>query len=111
MSTSVMGAAGALTALAALLLAACAPSRAPGSPATATGLTPPAAAAPARPDAQAVESFYRGKTLRFITGFSAGGLFDNYTRAAARYLGKHLPGAPNIVVENMTGAGGLLAPN
>ena len=88
MSVTRRRAAWALGALAALLLAACAPSRAPGSPATATGPTPPAAAAPARPDAQAVESFYRGKTLRFITGFSAGGLFDNYTRAAARYLGK-----------------------
>lgn len=60
---------------------------------------------------QSVEEFYRGKQLRFITGYSAGGLFDSATRIFARHLGKFIPGNPNIWVDNMTGAGGLIATN
>jgi tripartite-type tricarboxylate transporter receptor subunit TctC len=55
--------------------------------------------------------FYKGKTIRFIVGFSAGGGFDTYTRAIARHIGKHIPGNPSTVVENMTGAGSLIAAN
>ena len=57
------------------------------------------------------EDFYQDKTIRFVLGFSAGGGYDTYTRAIARHMGKHIPGNPTIVVENMTGAGSLIAAN
>jgi tripartite-type tricarboxylate transporter receptor subunit TctC len=55
------------------------------------------------------QEFYKGKTIRVIVGGSAGGGFDIYTRAMARHMGKHIPGNPTLVVENMTGAGTLIA--
>lgn len=55
--------------------------------------------------------FYKGKTVRIIVGFAAGGGFDTYARAIGRHLGRHLPGNPTIIVENMTGAGSLIAAN
>jgi tripartite-type tricarboxylate transporter receptor subunit TctC len=58
-----------------------------------------------------VDEFYRGKSVRIVVGFSAGGGFDTYARAIARHLSKHIPGNPSIVVENMTGAGSLIAAN
>jgi tripartite-type tricarboxylate transporter receptor subunit TctC len=57
------------------------------------------------------DEFYRGKSVRIVVGFSAGGGFDTYARAIARHLSKHIPGNPNVVVENMTGAGSLIAAN
>jgi tripartite-type tricarboxylate transporter receptor subunit TctC len=59
----------------------------------------------------AQESFYRSKTVRIIVGGSAGGGYDTYTRTVARHLGKHIPGNPTFVVENMTGAGSIIAAN
>src|SRR5574341_1444939 len=59
--------------------------------------------------ALAQETFFKGKTIRVVVAFSAGGGFDAYSRMIARYMGKHIPGDPNIVVENMPGAGGLVA--
>ena len=61
--------------------------------------------------ADAVEDFYRGRQLRFITGYSAGGLFDLSTRIFSRHVGRFIPGRPNLWVDNMTGAGGLIATN
>src|SRR5919106_3212037 len=61
--------------------------------------------------ADAQETFYKGKTIRVVVATSAGGGFDTYTRTLARYLGKHIPGAPSIVVENMPGAGHLIGAN
>jgi tripartite-type tricarboxylate transporter receptor subunit TctC len=55
------------------------------------------------------QEFYRGKTVRVIVGGSAGGGFDIYTRAMARHMAKHIPGNPTLIVENMTGAGTLIA--
>ena len=55
------------------------------------------------------DDFYKGKTIRVIVGGSAGGGFDIYTRAMARHMGKHIPGNPSLLVENMTGAGTLIA--
>ena len=55
--------------------------------------------------------YYKGKTIRFIVAFSPGGTFDAYTRVIARHFGKHVPGNPSIVVENMTGAGGFIQAN
>ena len=65
--------------------------------------------APAATFAQ--DSFYQGKTVRIIVGTSAGGGFDTYTRTLARHFGKHIPGQPGVVVENMAGAGHLIAAN
>lgn len=57
------------------------------------------------------ESFYKGKTIRIIVGAAAGGGYDTYSRTIARHLGKHIPGAPAIVVDNMPGAGFLISAN
>lgn len=51
------------------------------------------------------QEFYKGKTIRVIVGGSAGGGFDTYSRIMTRHMGKHIPGNPNFVVENMAGAG------
>ena len=64
-------------------------------------------AAPAHADS--VAEFYKGKTVTLIAGYSAGGGFDLYARVIANYLGKHIPGQPRIVVQNMPGAGSLRA--
>ena len=65
-------------------------------------LTGPAAA-------QSVEEFYKGKNVNLLIGFSAGGGYDLYARQLARYMGKHIPGHPTIVPQNMAGAGSLRA--
>ncbi len=57
------------------------------------------------------EEFFKGKTIRLIVGFSPGGGFDTYTRLIARHFGRHVPGNPNTLVQNMTGAGSLIAAN
>ncbi len=57
------------------------------------------------------EDFYAGKSIRFIVGYAPGGGYDTYTRAVARHIGKYIPGNPSAVVENMEGAGSLLAAN
>jgi tripartite-type tricarboxylate transporter receptor subunit TctC len=62
-------------------------------------------------DKTAVGNFYRGKTLRIVVGFSAGGGYDQYSRLIGRHLSKHIPGNPAIVVENMAGAGSIIAAN
>jgi tripartite-type tricarboxylate transporter receptor subunit TctC len=54
-------------------------------------------------------NFYQGKTVRIIVGLAAGGGYDLYARTLARHLGKHIPGNPAVVVENMTGAGSIIA--
>lgn len=55
--------------------------------------------------------YYEGKSMRLVVGFSAGGGFDTYSRLIGRHLGRHIPGNPSIVVENMTGAASLVAAN
>src|SRR5258705_5362097 len=57
------------------------------------------------------QDFYKEKTLTIIVGYSPGGSFDLYARVLARYIGRYLPGNPTRIVENMTGAGGLIAAN
>src|SRR5438034_9031712 len=61
--------------------------------------------------ANAQEPFYRGKTVRIIVGASAGGGYDTYSRTIARHMGKHIPGNPTFVVDNMPGAGFLISAN
>jgi tripartite-type tricarboxylate transporter receptor subunit TctC len=59
--------------------------------------------------AEAIEDFYRGKTVTMVVSSSPGGGYDTLSRAVARYLGKHIPGNPTVVVRNMPGAGGIVA--
>src|ERR671918_1834372 len=61
--------------------------------------------------ALAQDTFYRGKTVRVIVGASAGGGYDTYSRTIARHMGKHVPGNPGFVVDNMPGAGFLISAN
>src|SRR5262245_28229650 len=62
-------------------------------------------------NASAQDNFYRGKTVRVIVGASAGGGYDTYSRTIARHMGKHIPGNPTLVVDNMPGAGFLISAN
>ena len=57
------------------------------------------------------QSFYEGKTIRLVVGFAPGGGFDTYARVLSRHVGRHSPGNPTLVVENMTGAGSLISAN
>lgn len=59
----------------------------------------------------AQSNFYEGKTIRMIVGFTAGGGYDAYTRTVGRHLGKHIPGHPAVIVENMPGAGSMISAN
>jgi tripartite-type tricarboxylate transporter receptor subunit TctC len=60
---------------------------------------------------QAQGNFYQGKNIRLIIGSSAGGGYDLWPRAIARYLTKNIPGNPEIIPQNMPGAGGIVAAN
>jgi tripartite-type tricarboxylate transporter receptor subunit TctC len=62
-------------------------------------------------DEKAVADFYRGKTVRIVVGFSAGGGYDQYSRVIGRHLSKHIPGNPNVLVDNMPGVGSIIAAN
>jgi tripartite-type tricarboxylate transporter receptor subunit TctC len=57
------------------------------------------------------QSFYAGKTLRIVVGLAPGGGFDTYARAIGRHLGKHIPGNPTVIVDNMPGAGSIVLTN
>jgi hypothetical protein len=59
----------------------------------------------------AQENFYKGKTIRLVVGLAPGGGFDTYSRVIARHIGKHIPGNPTTIVDNMPGAASLLAAN
>src|SRR3984893_903667 len=55
----------------------------------------------------AADDFYAGKTIQVLIGFSSGGGYDLYGRTLARYLGRHIPGTPQVLPQNMPGAGSL----
>jgi tripartite-type tricarboxylate transporter receptor subunit TctC len=55
--------------------------------------------------------FYKGRTVQVLVGFSAGGGYDLYARVLARHIGKHIPGNPSVIAQNMPGAGSLKAAN
>lgn len=55
------------------------------------------------------DPFFKGKTIRIIGG--SGGFYESWARLLARHMGKHIPGNPNIIVQNMLGAGSLIAAN
>jgi len=69
----------------------------------------PAVASPAA--AQDAAEFYKGKQLRFVVGTSSGQDYDLWARLIARHITRHIPGQPGIVVENMPGAGHIVATN
>lgn len=62
-------------------------------------------------DEKAVADFYRGKTVTILVGHSAGGGFDTYARLIGRHIGKYIPGNPNVIVTNMSGAGTMISVN
>jgi tripartite-type tricarboxylate transporter receptor subunit TctC len=67
-------------------------------------------AAPARAESD-VERFYKGNQVRLLGSAGPGSGYSAWTRLIGQYLGRHLPGAPSVVVQYMPGAGGLLAAN
>lgn len=81
------------------------------SPSVAAAAIPPASIVATTFNEQAIADFYRGKTMRIIVAYSAGGQFDLWARVLAKYMPRYLPGSPVIIVENMPGAGGLVAAN
>jgi tripartite-type tricarboxylate transporter receptor subunit TctC len=73
----------------------------------AAGISAPVSGQTADP----LASFYAGRAVNLVIGFSPGGGYDAYARVLARHLGKHIPGHPKIIVKNMPGAGGTIAAN
>ena len=61
--------------------------------------------------AQPAADFYKGKTVTLLIGSSPGGGYDTLGRAVSRHLAKHIPGNPAVVVQNMSGAGGIIPAN
>jgi tripartite-type tricarboxylate transporter receptor subunit TctC len=61
--------------------------------------------------AETTEEFYKGKQVRLVIGYASGSGYDLYARFLARHIGKHIPGAPSVVPQNMDGAGSLRAAN
>ena len=68
-----------------------------------------AAAAPLAADP--LTDVYKGRTVTLIVSSSPGGGYDTLSRAIGRHIGRHIPGQPNVVVQNMPGAGGIVATN
>jgi tripartite-type tricarboxylate transporter receptor subunit TctC len=67
--------------------------------------------APALVHADSVADFYRDKTLNLVVAHEAGTGFDVYSRVLQRFYGRHIPGNPNVVVQNMPGASGITSTN
>ena len=61
--------------------------------------------------AQPVEAFYKSNRLTVVIGYSPGAVYDLYARTVARHIGKHIPGRPTVVPQNMPGAGSMNAAN
>lgn len=64
-----------------------------------------------RTELRAQTPFYQGKTITVIAAASAGSAYDLYARLMAQFMGKHIPGNPNFIVQNMTGAGSIIGAN
>jgi tripartite-type tricarboxylate transporter receptor subunit TctC len=60
---------------------------------------------------QSVEEFYKGKRIKIVSSSEPGGGYDTYARTVARHIGRHIPGNPKLLVQNMPGAGGVVAAN
>ena len=61
--------------------------------------------------AQAQTPFYQGKTIRLVAGTPAGSVYDLYARMVAQFIPKYIPGAPNVIVQNMPGVASMVAAN
>ena len=61
--------------------------------------------------ADPIADFYRGKTVTIAIGFGPAGGYDTYARILARHLGSHIPGKPNVLAQNMPGAGSMKVAN
>jgi tripartite-type tricarboxylate transporter receptor subunit TctC len=61
------------------------------------------------PHESVAQEFFKGKIIRIIAGYPPGGGVDTEARLVARHIGKHIPGNPNVIVDNMPGAGGRIA--
>lgn len=95
-----------------MLVAAACGGAAPPAATSAPTAAPPAAATPAAtPTQDPVAAFYTGKTVRIVIGYAPGGGYDTYARTLAAHIGKHIPGKPTVIVENMAGAGSMKAAN
>ena len=68
-------------------------------------------AAPLGAEAASMADFYKGKRLKFLIGFGTGGGYNLYSRHVARHMGRHIPGKPKFVAQNMPGAGSILLTN
>jgi len=64
-----------------------------------------------RPSLHAQTPFYQGKTIQIIVGAKAGDTYDLYPRLVAEFMGRHIPGNPNIIIQNVAGAAGLIGTN
>src|SRR6202043_2482426 len=58
-----------------------------------------------------IANFYTGKTVQLVIGYATGGGYDDYARMLGRHIGRHIPGNPTVVVQNMPGAGSIRAAN
>jgi tripartite-type tricarboxylate transporter receptor subunit TctC len=70
-----------------------------------------AATVPAQADDKALADFYARNKVTIAVGFSPGGNYDLYARAVSRHIGRHIPGAPDVIVQNMPGAGSRVLAN
>jgi tripartite-type tricarboxylate transporter receptor subunit TctC len=101
-----------LGALVSLILAACAPTAARGpAPAPAKSASEQTTPGTGTFDERAVAAFYSGKTVRIVVGYGPGGATDTISRMLQKVLSKHIPGNPNVVIENKPGGGSMLAAN
>ena len=97
--------------LVAWLLTACAAPAAPSGASPPTSAPRAAASKPQAKQPAASPDYFAGKTITLLVNYSAGGPTDVTARQFAQYLGKHIPGSPQIIVENRAGAGGLVGKN
>jgi len=67
--------------------------------------------APAHELRAQAEPFYQGKTIRIMVGSTAGGFYDRWARLFAKHMGKYIPGNPEVIAQNMPGAGSVIATN
>jgi tripartite-type tricarboxylate transporter receptor subunit TctC len=92
------------------MISATMPAR-PATAAMAAAALMAASALPSTATADPVADFYRGKTVTMFVGFDAGGGYDTTARILTRHFGRHIPGNPNVIVSNMSGAGSMVALN
>src|SRR3954469_21913605 len=76
-----------------------------------TGILAVAALLAAQARADDVADFYKGKRINLIVSYGTGGGYDVYARVLARHMGRHIPGNPSIIIQNMPGAGSLRGAN